>query len=149
MEVKLNEKQEALCSQDKWDFSDLNALFLNCTIKKSPALSHTEGLMTLSMMIMQKNKITAEMLRPVDYDIATGMWPDMTKKGWDKDDWPELYKKVDKADILVIGSPIWLGQKSSIATQVIERLYSQSGEPQQERPISLLRQNRRLCSHGQ
>ena len=128
MEVKLNEKQEALCSQDKWDFSDLNALFLNCTIKKSPALSHTEGLMTLSMMIMQKNKITAEMLRPVDYDIATGMWPDMTKKGWDKDDWPELYKKVDKADILVIGSPIWLGQKSSIATQVIERLYSQSGE---------------------
>ena len=64
MEVKLNEKQEALCSQDKWDFSDLNALFLNCTIKKSPALSHTEGLMTLSMMIMQKNKITAEMLRP-------------------------------------------------------------------------------------
>ena len=80
------------------------------------------------MMIMQKNKITAEMLRPVDYDIATGMWPDMTKKGWDKDDWPELYKKVDKADILVIGSPIWLGQKSSIATQVIERLYSQSGE---------------------
>ncbi len=128
MEVKLNEKQEALCSQDKWDFSDLNALFLNCTIKKSPALSHTEGLMTLSMMIMEKNKITAEMLRPVDYDIATGMWPDMTKKGWDKDDWPELYKKVDKADILVIGSPIWLGQKSSIATRVIERLYSQSGE---------------------
>ena len=128
MEVKLNEKQEALCSQDKWDFSDLNALFLNCTIKKSPALSHTEGLMALSMLIMEKNKITAEMLRPVDYDIATGMWPDMTKKGWDKDDWPELYKKVDKADILVIGSPIWLGQKSSIATQVIERLYSQSGE---------------------
>ena len=128
MKVKLNEKQEALCSQDKWNFSDLNALFLNCTIKKSPALSHTEGLMALSMLIMEKNKITAEMLRPVDYDIATGMWPDMTKKGWDKDDWPELYKKVDKADILVIGSPIWLGQKSSIATQVIERLYSQSGE---------------------
>ena len=128
MEVKLNEKQEALCSQDKWKFSDLNALFLNCTIKKSPALSHTEGLMALSMLIMEKNKITTEMLRPVDYDIATGMWPDMTKKGWDKDDWPELYKKVDKADILVIGSPIWLGQKSSIATQVIERLYSQSGE---------------------
>ena len=128
MEVKLNEKQEALCSQDQWNFSDLNALFLNCTIKKSPALSHTEGLMKLSMMIMEKNKITVEMLRPVDYDIATGMWPDMTKQGWDKDDWPELYKKVDKADILVIGSPIWLGQKSSIATQVIERLYSQSGE---------------------
>ena len=128
MKVKLNAKQEALCSQSKWNFSDLNALFLNCTIKKSPALSHTEGLMALSMMIMEKNKITTEMLRPVDYDIATGLWPDMTKKGWDKDDWPELYKKVDKADILVIGSPIWLGQKSSIATQVIERLYSQSGE---------------------
>ena len=80
MKTKLNKKQEALCSQDKWDFSDLNALFLNCTIKKSPALSHTEGLMALSMLIMEKNEIAVEMLRPVDYDIATGMWPDMTKK---------------------------------------------------------------------
>ena len=126
--MPLTDRQLKMCESSQWDFSDLNALFLNCTIKKSPELSHTEGLMDLSKMIMEKNKITTEMLRPIDYDIATGMWPDMTKKGWAKDDWPKLYKKVDQADILVIGSPIWLGQKSSTATQVIERLYSQSGE---------------------
>ena len=51
----------------------------------------------------------------------------MREHGWEKDDWPELYEKVKTAHILVIGSPIWLGEKSSVCTQVIERLYSSSG----------------------
>jgi len=126
--MKLNKKQLDLCETSEWDFSDIKALFLNCTLKKSPELSHTEGLMQISKLIMEKNKVKVDMLRPVDFDIATGMWPDMTKKGWKKDDWPKIYKKVHEADILVIGSSIWLGQKTSIATQVVERLYSQSGE---------------------
>jgi len=126
--MKLNKKQLELCEQSKWNFSDIKALYLNCTLKKSPELSHTEGLMQISKLIMEKNKIKVDMLRPVDFDIATGMWPDMTKKGWKKDEWPQIYKKVHEADILVIGSSIWLGQKTSIATQIVERLYSQSGE---------------------
>jgi len=126
--MKLNKKQLDLCEQNEWDFSDLKALFLNCTLKKSPELSHTEGLIQISKLIMEKNKVKVDILRPVDFDIATGMWPDMTKKGWKKDEWPQIYKKVHEADILVIGSSIWLGQKTSIATQIVERLYSQSGE---------------------
>lgn len=125
--MDLNQKQEELCTSSKWDFSDLKALFINCTLKKSPALSHTEGLMNISKSIMEKNKVSAELVRAVDYDIAYGVYPDMTEHGWDKDDWPGIYEKVKAANIVVIGSPIWLGEKSSICTKIIERFYSQSG----------------------
>jgi multimeric flavodoxin WrbA len=124
----LNEKQEALCRDSKWDFSGLRALFLNCTLKKSPERSNTEGLMAVSKAIMDANGIATEMLRPVDFDIAPGVYPDMTEHGWAKDDWPAIYAKVKAADILIIGTPIWLGDKSSICTKLIERLYSMSGK---------------------
>ena len=109
-------------------FAGLKALYLNCTLKKSPELSHTEGLLNVAKAIMEKNGVEVEMLRPVDYDIAFGVYPDMTKKGWDKDEWQSIFKKVMKADILVLGTPIWLGEKSSVCTMVIERLYAMSSE---------------------
>ncbi|MFW5837814.1 MAG: flavodoxin family protein, partial [Desulfovibrionaceae bacterium] len=65
----------------------------------------------------------AECLRPVDFDIASGVYPDMTEHGWERDAWPDIYKKVKAADILVLTTPIWLGDKSSICAKVIERLY--------------------------
>jgi len=124
--AELNEKQLKMCTESKWDFSDLNAIFLNCTLKKSPELSHTQGLIDISKAIMEKNGVTIQELRPVDYNIAFGVWPDMSEHGWDKDDWPIIYEKVMKAEILIITSPIWLGEKSSVCTQVIERLYANS-----------------------
>ncbi|MXW63588.1 MAG: flavodoxin family protein [Bacteroidetes bacterium SB0662_bin_6] len=120
----LSPTQEALCASYDGDVSDLRALFLNCTLKPSPERSHTQGLMDVSIAIMEKNGIAVESLRPVDYHLAFGVYPDMTEHGADRDDWPMLYEKVRAADILVIGSPIWLGEKSSVCTQVIERLYS-------------------------
>lgn len=124
--MALNEKQLRWCEESRWDFSDLRALFLNCTLKKTPELSHTDGLIRISKAILEKNDVAVEVLRPADYDIAYGVYPDMTKHGWEKDDWPQIYEKVKTADILVIGSPIWLGEKSSVCTKVIERLYSTS-----------------------
>jgi multimeric flavodoxin WrbA len=124
----LTDKQEELCSSSRWDFSDLRALFLNCTLKPSPERSHTEGLMNISRAIMEKNGVTAEMVRPVDHEIATGVYPDMTEYGWQSDEWPHLYERVKAADILVIGTPIWLGDKSSVCARVIERLYSTSAD---------------------
>jgi multimeric flavodoxin WrbA len=125
-EMPLNEIQEKMCSESKWDFSDLKALFLNCTLKKSPEMSHTQGLVDISTAIMEKNGVTCETVRFVDHDIAFGVWPDMTEHGWEKDDWPKISKKVMDADILVIAASIWLGEKTSVATQAIERLYSES-----------------------
>ena len=121
--MKLSEKQEQMCSESKWDFSDLKALFLNCTLKKSPEQSHTQGLIDISIGIMEKNGVSVECLRPVDYNIASGVWPDMTEHGWDKDDWPQISEKVMPANILVIGSSIWLGEKTSVCTKIVERLY--------------------------
>ena len=126
--MPLNAQQEELCTSSQWDFSDLTALFLNCTLKRSPELSHTEGLIDISKTIMEKNGISVDVVRPVDYDIAYGVWGDMTEHGWDKDDWPDIYQKVQAANILVITSSIWLGEKTSVCTKVIERLYSTSGD---------------------
>jgi multimeric flavodoxin WrbA len=122
----LNEKQLEMCASSKWDFSDLKALFLNCTLKRSPEQSHTEGLIDTSRAIMEKNAVAVEVLRPVDYAVAYGVYPDMTEHGWESDDWPQVYEKVKAAKILVITSPIWLGEKSSVCTKVIERLYANS-----------------------
>lgn len=123
----LNEKQVEMCRSSRWDFSGLSALFLNCTLKRSPEISHTEGLVRISRAIMEKNGVRTEVLRPVDHEIASGVYPDMTEAGWSRDDWPSIYEKVLGADILVVTSPIWLGEKSSVCTKVIERLYSTSG----------------------
>ncbi|MEM7313652.1 MAG: NAD(P)H-dependent oxidoreductase [Planctomycetota bacterium] len=117
--MPLNDQQEKMCTDSQWDFSDLRALFLNCTLKKSPELSHTEGLIEISKSILEKNGVQVEVLRPVDFEIANGVWPDMTEHGWEKDDWPQLSEKVMAADILVLGSSIWLGEKTSICTKVI------------------------------
>ncbi|TDJ25856.1 MAG: flavodoxin family protein [Gammaproteobacteria bacterium] len=122
----LTDQQEALCEGHSWDFSDLNALFLNCTLKRAPEQSHTQGLIDMAAAIMEKNGVGVETLRPVDHDLAFGVWPDMTEHGWDADGWPPILEKVMAADILIITTPIWLGEKSSVCTQVIERLYSAS-----------------------
>jgi multimeric flavodoxin WrbA len=126
--MALNEQQERLCTESRWDFSDLRAVFLNCTLKRSPEPSHTEGLIGISKAILEKNGVDVEVIRPVDFEIAYGVWPDMTQHGWDRDDWPGILEKVMAADILVIGSPIWLGEKSSVSTLAIERLYAASGD---------------------
>jgi multimeric flavodoxin WrbA len=114
-------------ANDAADYSDLSAVFLNCTLKRSPEQSHTEGLMNLSRRIMEGQGVKVEMLRPVDYQIAYGVYPDMTAHGWPKDDWPLIFDLVMRAQILVLGSPVWLGDKSSVCAQTIERLYSNSG----------------------
>ncbi len=109
-----------------WDFSGLRALFVNCTLKRSPELSHTGGLVDLSAGIMRAHGVEVDTIRAVDHDIATGVWPDMTEHGWASDEWPALFERVMTADILVIAGPIWLGDNSSVTKRVIERLYANS-----------------------
>ena len=75
---------------------------------------------------MERSGIAVEVVRAVDHEIATGVQPDMTEHGWARDEWPEIFEKVMAADILVLLSPIWLGEKSSVCTRVIERLYGNS-----------------------
>ncbi|MFD9793698.1 flavodoxin family protein [Streptomyces sp. NPDC059070] len=109
---------------DPYRYDDLRALFLNCTLKRSPEVSNTEGLIDRSRAVMERAGVATEVVRAVDHDIATGVWPDMTAHGWASDAWPELYEKVMAADILVLCGPIWLGDNSSVAKRVVERLYA-------------------------
>ncbi|MGW5571313.1 flavodoxin family protein [Nocardia thailandica] len=107
-------------------YDDLSALFLNCTLKRSPEPSNTRGLIDVSARIMAGNGVRVTHIRPVDHDIATGVWPDMTEHGWATDAWPAIQEQVMAADILVVAGPIWLGDNSSVTKQVIERLYGNS-----------------------
>jgi multimeric flavodoxin WrbA len=110
------------------DFSGMRALFLNCTLKRSPEISNTQALVDASAEIMQKHGVSTEVVRVVDHDVATGVWPDMTEHGWEVDEWPAIQEKVWAADILVIAGPIWLGDNSSVTKRCIERLYASSGD---------------------
>ena len=104
-------------------FAGLRAVFVNCTLKPSPALSHTGGLVERSAELMRRHGVRVEVIRAVDHDIAPGVFPDMTEHGAASDAWPALYETVLAADVLVLAGPIWLGDNSSVMKRVIERLY--------------------------
>jgi len=111
-------------------FSDLKAVFINTTLKSTAqGESHTERLMRNAMAIMETNGVQVDYLRAADHHIAFGVQPDMREHGADRDDWPEIFwPKVREADILVIGTPLWLGEESSLCRVIIERLYAHSGQ---------------------
>ena len=118
--------QDQLAAASPWDFSDLRAVFVNCTLKRSPEPSNTQALGDLAIAIMERNGVEVEVIRAVDHDVATGVRPDITEHGWPRDEWPALFARIIAADILVLLTPIWLGDNSSVMKKVIERLYGGS-----------------------
>lgn len=126
--MTLSAKQREDCENHDFDFSGISALILNCTLKRTGELSHTDKLLDVPRAIFEKNGVDVETVRPVDLDLAPGVQPDMREHGFDDDDWPSLCKKVMDANILIIGTPIWLGEESSVCRRVIERLYAESGK---------------------
>lgn len=109
------------------DHSDLSAVVINCTLKPSPGRSHTDGLLDIPVAVMEANGVTVERFRAVDLDLPPGVQPDMTEHGFASDGWPDVFARVIAADILIIGTPLWLGEKSSVCNRVVERLYGNSG----------------------
>lgn len=106
------------------DFTGLKAIFFNGTLTKGPERSHTDRLIKISQGIMEKHGVTTELIRTIDTDIATGVWPDMRDHGYKIDEWPEIFERVKQADIIVLAGPIWLGDNSSETKKIIERLYA-------------------------
>jgi len=97
---------------------DLKAVILNCTLKKSPAVSNTEALIDKVVTLMEPLGVESEVIRVVDHDIPFGVASDMGEG----DEWPQIYSRIKAADILIIGTPIWFGVRGSVAQLVIERL---------------------------
>ena len=109
-------------------YSDLSAIVVNCTLKRSGEQSHTAGLARIPIAVMEANGVSVEEIRAVDLDLPPGVQPDMRENGFDRDDWPDTFARVIAADILIIATPIWLGEKSSVCNRVIERLYGNSAQ---------------------
>tara|TARA_R110000868_G_scaffold39683_18_gene137997 strand:+ start:698 stop:1456 length:759 start_codon:yes stop_codon:yes gene_type:complete len=125
--MALNKQQQTLCDENTTDFSDLKAVLINTSLKQKSDESHTKLLMGVSGDIMAANGIAVEHIHMLDHQVAFGVQPDMTEHGRDRDDFPKLWKSIKAADILVIGTPIWLGEESSVCRVLIERLYGMSG----------------------
>lgn len=102
----------------------LKALFLNCSLKSSDEISNTEGFMNDVQTHYKQLGVESEIVRLADMNIGFGIAEDLG----DGDEWPKVMEKVLAADIVIIGTPLWLGEKSSIATLAIERLYSSSSK---------------------
>jgi multimeric flavodoxin WrbA len=109
------------------DLADLSALYVNCSLKKSARESHTQLLLDASAGIMAKQGVAVEHVHLLDHEVPPGVYPDMTEHGWARDDWPVIWERISAADILVVGTPLWLGEESSVARVLIERLYAMSG----------------------
>jgi hypothetical protein len=110
-------------------FADLRAVVFNGTLKRSPEPSHTDGLLAISTGLMERVGVRVDEIRTVDHEIPPGVWPDMTEHGYERDDFPALYRElVAPADIILIAGPIWLGDQSSLTRKAIERLYAYSGD---------------------
>lgn len=113
---------------NKPDFSKLNVLFANCSLKKSKETSHTAGIWQLVETILDNEQVNHKQLRISDYDLPPGVQPDMREDGFETDEWPALYETIMDADILIIGTPIWLGERSSVCSRFIERMYAMSAK---------------------
>jgi len=109
------------------DAAGLKALIFNTTLKKTPSDSHTQLLLNAVAGIMEGQGVEVEQIHLLSHEVPPGVYPDMTDHGWARDDWPTLWEKVKAAEILVIGTPLWLGEESSVCRVLIERLYAMSG----------------------
>ncbi len=110
-------------------YDDLRCVVFNGTLKRSPETSHTDALVDISRHIMTSLGVRVDTVRTVDHVIPPGVYPDMTEHGYDRDDFPEIYRSlVEPADLMILATPIWLGDQSSPTRTIIERLYAYSGE---------------------
>jgi multimeric flavodoxin WrbA len=104
------------------------ALVLACTLKPSPAESSSVLIGQQVLDALGEHDVTGEVVRVVDHDVRFGV---STDEG-DGDAWPALREKVLAADILVLATPIWMGQPSSVCKLVLERLDAELDETDDE-----------------
>ena len=102
----------------------LRALVLVCTLKPSPSPSSSQLLGEQVLRALEENGATGEVVRVVDHDVRFGV---TTDEG-DGDAWPEIRARMLASDILVVATPIWMGQPSSVCKMALERLDAELGE---------------------
>ena len=106
----------------------LRALVLVCSLKPSPSESSSQLIGTQVLDALKEHGAEGEVVRVVDHQVRFGV---TTDEG-DGDEWPAIREKMLGSDILVIATPIWLGQPSSVCKMVLERLDAELGETDDE-----------------
>lgn len=102
------------------DTAPLTALALNGTLRptsKDPS-SSTDRMLGLLLQALKEEGVEGESLRLVDFDVKPGVSSDEGEG----DQWPEIRRRILEADILLLGTPIWLGQPSSVTKRALERM---------------------------
>jgi multimeric flavodoxin WrbA len=111
---------------------NLRALVLNCTLKPSPNESSTELLATEIVAALAEQDVQSEVVRVVDHDVRFGV---STDEG-EGDAWPSIREKMLARDILILATPIWMGQPASVCKMVLERLDAELSELDEEGRMS-------------
>ncbi len=111
----------------------ISALVLNCTLKRSPAPSNTEALARVVMRALETHGVSSDIVRLVDHAIHPGVSSD---EG-DGDDWPQIRARILASQILIVATPTWLGQPSSVAKRALERMDAMLSETDEAgRPVA-------------
>lgn len=106
----------------------LTALALNCTLKPGDAPSSSALMAQQFLDALAEHGVTGSMVRVVDHDVRPGVETDMG----DGDQWPTIRQQVLDADVLVVVTPTWVGQMSSVANRVLERLDAELSETRED-----------------
>jgi multimeric flavodoxin WrbA len=106
----------------------LTALALNCTLKPGDAASSSALMAQQYLDALAEHGVTGTLVRVVDHDVKPGVEKDMG----DGDEWPSIRQRVLDADILVVVTPTWVGQMSSVANRVLERLDAELSETRED-----------------
>jgi len=111
----------------------MKALFLSCTLKKSPEPSNTESLAKVLEQSFREEGVDTETIRLVDLDIHPGV----TSDEGEGDEWPRVHEALLGSEILVVISPTWVGRPSSVAQRMIERMDAMISETDgDDRPVA-------------
>lgn len=112
----------------------MRALALNCTLKRSPDQSNTAALAQVVLDALAQRGVETDLIRVVDHVVEPGVVSEAVSEA---DEWPALHAKIAAADILIIATPTWLGQQSSISKRVLERMDAMLSETKNDgRPIA-------------
>lgn len=98
----------------------LKAQPINCTLKRSNGQSSStdEMIALIAAELREQGVEIAPTIRVADHDVLPGV----TSDEGEGDAWPTLREQILAADILILGTPVWMGQASSIAKRVLERM---------------------------
>jgi len=122
----------------------MNALLFNCTLKPRREPSSTQAMLDKLDKAMAKRSVKSEFIHAVDEKIAYGTASDMGKG----DGWPAIRKKVMAADILVVGTPIWIAQRCSVCQMVMERFDAMFSETNEQGQLPLYNKVAGVCVVG-